>query len=119
MPPPEGAAPAVKAKYAQPGKEELFRSLLVVPVKHVKARVAKYDVCLREQALWAVLAERTILERMVKFDCKVCRERFPTFHPAYEPPPSLELALLRRGRDGVAPCNIEVEEWDDVPALEM
>ena len=43
--------------YAKPGEEQMFRDLLVVPVQHVAARVAKYDVCLREQALWAVFAQ--------------------------------------------------------------
>jgi hypothetical protein len=93
-------------------------SLLVVPLKHVPSRIAKFDVRLREEPLWAVYAMRTILERMVLFDCTVCREGFPTFHPAYDPSQRVDLHLLRRGEDGVAACNIEVATWDDVPPLD-
>jgi len=83
-------------------------------------RVAKYDVRLREASLRAVQAMHAILSRMVLFRCNDCKERFPTFHPAYVPPPSLakDMELLRRGGDGVAACSVEVYSWDALPPLE-
>ena len=61
-----------------------------------------------------------ILSHMVLFDCKVCKERFPAFHPAYRPPSRLfnEIEVLKRGATGVATCNTEVSSWDDVPELQ-
>ena len=63
-------------------------------------------------------AMRTILERMVLFKCTVCRERFATFHPAYDPTGVLDLQLFRRGQSNVATCSVDVATWDDVPPLE-
>ena len=40
----------------------------------VPVRVAKYNVTLREAALWAVRAEHEILGNMVAFQCTVCSE---------------------------------------------
>ena len=82
--------------------------------------VAKYDVRLRESALLSVQAMHTILSRMVLFECRECKERFPTFHPAYAPPRALakEFEKSTRGRDGVAACNVEVSVWDELPALD-
>ena len=82
-------------------------------------RVAKYDVRLRESSLRAVQAMHAILSRMVLFHCNECKERFPTFHPAYVPPPSIakDMEVLKRGKDGVAACNIEVHQWDALPPL--
>ena len=62
---------------------QLLAEYLVVPLKKFPVRVAKYDVRLRDQSLRAVQAMHAILSRMVLFNCGVCRERFPTFHPAY------------------------------------
>ena len=95
----------------------LHTKLVVIPVKEVQLRAAKYDVVLREAGLWATLAMHTILTRMVMFRCKCCNERFPTFHPAYRPPEELGLELLKK-RQGDAPaCSVEVASWDDVPPL--
>ena len=88
---------------------------VLVPVKRVPLRVAKFDVVLKESALAAVHAKRTMLTRMVLFTCNTCRERFPTFHPAYMPPSWLNMHLLRQGRDGLARCNVEVASWDAPP----
>ena len=63
-------------------------------------------------------ATRTILERLVLFDCTVCREVFPTFHPAYDPSQCVDLHLLRRGAHNVAALNLEVAKWDSVPPFE-
>ena len=41
-------------------------------------------------------AEQTMLTRMVRFHCNTCTERFPTFRPAYAPPPELGMHLLKR-----------------------
>ena len=59
----------------------------------------------------------TILTRMVLFHCTVCMERFPTFHPAYEPPPSIaaKMDVLKRGSNGLAACSIEVHSWEEAP----
>ena len=59
------------------------------PVKFLPVRTAKYEVELREASLQAVHAMHTILSRMVLFICNHCKERFPAFHPAYAPPPSI------------------------------
>ena len=87
--------------------------------KEVPLRVLKYDVQLREASLRAVHAMHTILTRMVLFNCTVCMERFPTFHPAYEPPASVagKMELFKRGASGLAACNIEVSTWDNMPPL--
>ena len=89
----------------------------VVPLKKIPARVLKYDVSLRDASLRAVQAMHTILTRMVLFNCTVCMERFPTFHPAYEPPPSIaaNMEILKRGSNGLAACSIEVHSWEEVP----
>ena len=91
-----------------------------VPVKKIPVRVAKYDVHLRESSLRAVQAMHAILSHMVKFTCNHCKERFPTFHPAYAPPPSIakDMEILRHGKDGVAACNVEVSHWDELPPLD-
>ena len=73
---------------------------------------------IREGPLQAVLAKQTMLTRMSLFNCNYCTERFPAFHPAYTPDPSLQMELLKHGADGVAPCNIEVAMWDTLPPLE-
>ena len=49
------------------------------------------------------------------FECKCCRERFPTFHPAYSPPSELGLELLKPGKNGVAACNVAVKSWESFP----
>ena len=95
----------------------MFRELVVVPMDQVPLRIAKFQVDLKEKPLWAVYAYRTILERMVMFDCTVCHECFPTFHPAYDPSDEIDLQLMRRNKQGVAACSVEVAKWDDVPAL--
>ena len=69
---------------------EVYEECLVVPVNRLPLRGARYDVCLREVPLRAVHAMHTILSRMVMFECSWCRERFPTFHPAFKPPEWLE-----------------------------
>ena len=53
------------------------------------------------------------------FQCNVCLECFPTFHPAYDPSEIVpELELLRRNpRTGIASCSVEVATWDDIPPL--
>ena len=91
-----------------------------VPLKKIPVRVAKYDLRLRENSLRAVHAMHTILSHVVLFRCKHCKERFPTFHPAYEPPPTIakDMQILRRGNDGLAACSVEVSSWDELPPLE-
>ena len=93
---------------------------VLVPLKKVPLRVAKYEVVLREAPLRATQALHAILTRMVVFTCNQCSERFPTFHPAYAPPPEIakDMEILRRGKDGVAACNVEVATWDELPPLD-
>ena len=92
-----------------------------VSCKELPVRTAKYEVQLREGAVQAVHAMHTILSRMVLFTCNHCKERFPAFHPAYVPPASIanEMEVLKHGRDGLATCNIEVSEWDELPPFEV
>ena len=80
-------------------RKALLKNYHLVPLKKVPVRVAKYDVRLRQGALRAVQAMHAILSHMVLFDCKVCKERFPAFHPAYRPPSRLfnEMEVLKRG----------------------
>ena len=102
-------------------KGELQPSYITVPLKKVPVRVAKYDVPLREAALRAVQAMHAILNSMVLFTCNDCKERFPTFHPAYAPPPRIakEMELLKRHKKfGVAAVNVEVAKWDELPPLQ-
>ncbi len=101
--------------YRRPGQEEMFRELLVLPLRDLPVRIAKYDVALREEAIYAVYAHRTVLERMVHFTCNICVECFPTFHPAYDPTDEgkVQLKLFPHTRSGAAACNIEVEVWDE------
>ena len=98
----------------------LVSRVRIVPVGEVPVAVAKYEVPLREEALRAVHADQTIRTRMVVFHCNWCNERFATFHPAYWPPWEVwqEMELLRRGSDGVALCNIEVDSWEELPPFE-
>ena len=98
----------------------LQKSYRPVPVKKIPGRVAKYDVHLRESSLRAVQAMHAILSHMVIFTCDHCKERFPTFHPAYAPPPSIanDMEILKHGKDGVAACNVEVAHWDELPPLD-
>ncbi|MCP4092412.1 MAG: hypothetical protein GY747_03095, partial [Planctomycetes bacterium] len=93
----------------------LLDEFFVVPVSKMRRSAAKYEVQLREEPLQATRAIHTILTRMVVFHCDSCRERFPTFHPAFEPPESLGLDLLKSGRDGVAACSTAVASWNELP----
>ena len=88
-----------------------------VPLKKVPVRVAKYDVRLREAPLRAAQAMHAILTNMGLFECHDCKERFPTFHPSYVPPPCIadDMEILKRRGDGVAACSVEVFKWDELP----
>ena len=92
----------------------------IISLKRVPVRVAKYDLQLRDNALRATQAMHAILSHMCLFHCNECRERFPTFHPAYEPPPSVakDMEILKRGVNGLAACSIEVARWDELPPLD-
>ena len=91
---------------------------LLLPCHLVQPNVAKFDVVLRNEPLQAVRAMSSILIHMLKFRCRVCKEQFPTFHPAYRPPADLELHLLKASKRGVAACNIEVHCWDNFPGVD-
>ena len=103
------------------GKGALPKEYRVVSLKHLPVRVAKYDVNLRDAPLRAVQAMHTILSRMVLFTCNECNERFPTFHPAYVPPPAIakKMEILKHGKDGVAGCSVEVASWDELPPFDL
>ena len=92
----------------------------LVQLKDLPRRVAKYEANLRESSLRAVQAMHTILSRMVLFECNDCNERFPTFHPAYVPPPSItkDMELFRRRKDQLPACCVEVSKWDELPPLD-
>ena len=97
---------SVSRKHGQ--TDGCFREYRIVPLRLLDRRVLKYAVRLREQSLRAAEAMHMVLSRQVRFDCKVCAERFAAFHPAYEPPQQISEALevLRRGRSGVASCSV-------------
>lgn len=88
----------------------LCEETFIIPVNRLSLRGARYDVCLRERPLRALHAMQTMMTRMVPFTCQWCRERFPTLHPAFEPPKSLRntMQILKKGRNGVAGCDTEV-----------
>ena len=90
---------------------------VLVPLKNVPVRVAKYDVRLRDASVRAVQGMHALLTNMVRFTCNDCKERFPAFHPAFMPPPELakNLEVLKPLRDGLAACSIEVARWDSIP----
>ena len=67
--------------------QQFDEDFILIPLKKFPVRVAKYDVRLRDASLRAAQAMHAILTRMVLFQCHECNERFPTFHPAYTPPP--------------------------------
>ena len=92
----------------------------VVSLKHLRVRVAKYDVNLRDAPLCAVQAMHTILSRMVLFTCNECNERFPTFLFAYAPLLVFgkKMEVLKHGKDGVAVCSVEVASWDELPPFD-
>ena len=106
---------SLRSLLAQSQDPPLHNELLLIPAKRVPLRFPKFDVRLKQSALRAVQAQQTILTRMVMFHCNWCTNRFPAFHPAYEPPDWLPMELLKRGASGVAACNIEVATWDEVP----
>ena len=93
----------------------LRSKVLIIPAKAIYLCVSKFDVTLREAPLRAMRAMHMILTRMVLFRCMLCNERFPTFHPAYQPPAHLEMDVLKRGRDGVPHCSVEVASWRELP----
>jgi hypothetical protein len=105
----------LRKQISSPPIRQLMR---VIPFKQVPLRVSKFDVALKAAPLRAVHAAQTILTRMVMFRCLVCNERFPTFHPAYEPPADLDLFLLKRQAGGVPHCNMEVASWTELPPFE-
>ena len=71
----------------------------------------------------ATLAMHTMLSRMVMFQCTICKERFPTFLPAYRLPDELDLDLLGRprtckGKARLPPCCMDLVTWEEAPPLE-
>ena len=108
--------PDAAEKAAGTQSVRLREHVVILPLKLLPLRVAKFDVRLKEMPLQAVRAVQAMLTRMVLFLCNTCRERFPAFHPAYEPPGHVGLELLKHGADGVARCNVEVARWDEVPS---
>jgi len=98
-------------------KDHLPEEVVLVPETMLNTRVAKFNTVLKENSLWAVRAMHEILDNMVLFSCKICREEFPAFHPAFEPPEFLDMELLKPGLKGTAPCDVRVASWDEPPAL--
>ena len=107
-----------KGDSAQAKSPHLRERVLMLPLKALPLRVAKFDLVLKARPLQAVHAKHIMMTRMVLFNCDTCREHFPAFHPAYEPPADLKLELLKRGVGGVAACNIEVAKWNELPPFD-
>ena len=99
------------------GLSDKYKLVLEHSVTH---RVLKYGVRMREQSLRATEVMHTILSRQVRFECKICRERFAAFHPAYEPPEGVarSMDVLRPGRGGLAKCSVAVYSWDELPVFD-
>ena len=60
---------------------------------------------------------KSAVSSMLLFDCNICNECFPTFHPAYDPTDKIDLQLMRRNNKRVAHCNTEVAAWEELPAM--
>ena len=52
---------------------------------------------------------QTVMSRLILFECRECRVRFPAFHPKFMPPLAAPLQTTRS-------CSNAVAEWDDQPA---
>ena len=100
-------------------RPELLEKAALLSLKRLQPKAPRYNVKLNLHVMAAVHAEQTILTRMVCFHCNTCTERFPTFHPAFVPPPELGMHLLKRNQKaGCAACNLEVGTWESVPPLD-
>ena len=95
----------------------LVSEMVLLPMASLNLRSAKYNVCFKENALWAVRAQHEILNNMVVFTCHTCNETFPACHPAFQPPEDLGMQLLKRQKNGLAACDINVESWTELPVL--
>ena len=82
----------------------------ICPGSAVPIRTAKIHMTFRKKLLERMLEASRVLGNMVLFKCNVCHSRFPTFHPAYFPPPAIakDMELLRHRKDCVAACSVEV-----------
>ena len=79
------AVPKSAAKYADAGVVDgktkwLREQVIMLPLKFLPLRVAKFDLVLRDGPLRAVHGKQTMLARMVFFNCNACHERFPAIH---------------------------------------
>ena len=83
----------------------------VVPDISSPIRTAKIHAALRKPPLEAILQVQDIMVRLVLFQCRECRIRFPAFHPDFEPPAHLQLQIQRQ-------CPTAVAEWDERPSQE-
>ena len=70
---------------------------------HVPIRTAKIHTALRERVLRRMLDGCRVMSNMVLFSCKICKERFPTWHPKF--PPDFSLDCLRH-------CSVAVAQFD-------
>jgi hypothetical protein len=70
---------------------------------HVPPRACKNRTIYRERLVRRVHDAHRVLGNLVLFCCRVCRERFPTFHPAHAP--QVDLTIL-------ASCPVAVAEWE-------
>ncbi len=95
-----------RKQLTNPPSAALLPHLCVVPLLELPLRVTRLDVQLRENALCALLAHPSVLSRLVLFDCKVCSERFHTFHPAYYPTYRVPLYIMKRYHESVVSCSL-------------
>ena len=81
----------------------------IVPEALMVIRTAKIHAAFNKSHLQRILQMYRILDSMVLFRCLVCNNRFPTFHPDFKPPLSLQCLTY---------CSIDVrdEDWDTRPA---
>ena len=82
----------------------------IVPDSSSPLRTAKIHATLRKAPLEAMLQVQDIMCHLILFECRECRVRFPAFHPDFEPPPHIQLQVLRQ-------CPNAVAEWNERPSL--
>ena len=91
------------------GNERTPVKAIIYAERDVPVRTAKMYSKFRSDTLQHMLRAQRILCNMVLFRCKICNERFCTFHPDHEPDVKLDVV-------SAYPC--AVATWDQRPGAE-
>ena len=85
-----------------------WRSVSACAGSHVPVRTAKIHASFRRELLDRMLEAQRVLCHMLLFKCKVCKRRFPAFHPGFSPREIGDLQSVRH-------LGLEVESFDEAP----